>query len=41
MSLVGKKGLIDNVLIFWYFMIIRWVWIGFLVIYECDVRNIW
>lgn len=40
-SLVGKKGSIDNVQIFWYLMIIRWVRPGFSVIYERDVRNIW
>lgn len=40
-SLVGKKGSIDNVQIFWYLMIIRWVRTGFSVTYERDVRNIW
>lgn len=41
MSSVGKNGSIDNVQIFWYLMIIRWVRPGFSVIYERDVRNIW
>lgn len=40
-SLVGKKGSIDNVQIFWYLMIIRWVRTGFSVTYERDVKNIW
>lgn len=40
-SLVGKKGSIDNVQIFWYLMIIRRVRTGFSVTYERDVRNIW
>lgn len=40
-SLVGKKGSIDNVQIFWYLMIIKWVRTGFSVTYERDARNVW
>lgn len=40
-SLVGKKGSMDNVQIFWYLMIIKWVRTGFSVTYERDARNVW